>query len=987
MKCLPLLTLLIASLAFAGVTGKIRGVVTDAETGEALPGANVVISEIWQEGEAKEVDIALGAATDINGEYIILKVPPGLYSVTATMMGYTPVTQERVRVSVDRTSRLPFELGSTVLEVDELVVQAERDLVELDVAATESYITSEEYQATPFANRVEDMLGMQSGISGNIVEGTIKIREGEANEIGFLLDGIDLVDQKFNRPVISIQPGVVQEIKIMRNGFNAEYGQSRSGVINVVTRNPQERLRFSVDYQFTPAQKPHYGRNKYDQDYRWEWRLLAGPQAYEGGELNLPDGLHETTKTWIGWNQFAENLLTDNNPDNDLTADEAFELWKWRHRPIDYGDRSGHNIDLSLSGGLPLLPWSTTFLLGGKYEYKPFSYPQSRDHYDERIGSLKLVSSPSANARLTLNSVYSEVRTVTEGSSSSSWSHEDRISYSGGGFPNYYPFSKPLVDRYTTIAGLKWTHTLSPTTFYEVNLNHFYVKYYQSRSPMAKAEDGQVFHGRLYYDPQSGWIPKELGVDDNASGYQMYGGALTWDNSWNRRTALTATLTNQFHPSHELRAGIEYNYNILREDRLHWHNEDSTQAFTRDYLVFPVEAAVFLQDKIEFQGMVANIGVRVDYFDINTTRPNPHVALEYDSDRAIHAAFVSRQYPTYRPEGKFYVSPRIGISHPLSSRSKLYFNYGHFVQTAASEVLYHTLVDWSRPRITFMGNGDIGFPKTIAYELGCDISLSDFLQLHVGAFYKDNFDFESGMVYAHSDQSLVMEWYDQNDYKEIRGIEIELRKSVGRFVTGWFNFNVIKKSEANLEIPNLSQIPIVTDDPSIGRDGVLWGVPRSDVQDIQPFARGVVTLSAPPDWGPKLSGWSLLGDTHLSLQLFYQGGGLKEHPRGSFRDRYPDVRFRELDKYWANMRLSRYFRIRSAELELYLDVSNILHTEFRNPPGGRSGEDYYDDLWESGRLDKVGTDELTNPQILRTESDDVYWARVKRTVLGLRINL
>ena len=199
-----------------------------------------------------------------------------------------------------------------------------------------------------------------------------------------------------------------------------------------------------------------------------------------------------------------------------------------------------------------------------------------------------------------------------------------------------------------------------------------------------------------------------------------------------------------------------------------------------------------------------------------------------------------------------------------------------------SEVLYHVLVDHSMPRIIFMGNPDITFPKMIAYELGCDIGISDFFQLHIGAYYKDYSDYESGMVYAHSDQSLVLEWYDQNNYKEIRGIEIELRKSVGRFITGWLNYNYIKKSEADLEIPNLSDIPIITDDPSIGRDGELWGVPRSIISKIQPNARGVITFSAPSDWRPKLKGYSLLGNTNLSFQVFYQGGHYREHPRGSF---------------------------------------------------------------------------------------------------------
>ena len=100
--------------------------------------------------------------------------------------------------------------------------------------------------------------------------------------------------------------------------------------------------------------------------------------------------------------------------------------------------------------------------------------------------------------------------------------------------------------------------------------------------------------------------------------------------------------------------------------------------------------------------------------------------------------YAAGLYPTIRPKAKTYVSPRIGISHPLSERSKIYFNYGHFVSTPKSEYLYRAQSDWSKPRITYFGNPEMGFTKTIAYELGGDLNVGQYLTLHVGAFYKDN---------------------------------------------------------------------------------------------------------------------------------------------------------------------------------------------------------------------------------------------------------
>ena len=981
--------MLFLATSFAGITGKVRGVVKDTDTGEALPGANVVISKIWIAGTEEDFDQGLGAASNINGEFIILKVPPGVYTLTATMMGYNAAIQQQARVSVDRTTEVNFNLTQTVLETGaDIVVEATRDLVQVDVSATENYITSEEYESTPFANRLEDVIALQSGISGNIIEGEIKIREGATHEVGFLMDGVSMYDQKYNRPVMSIQPGVVQEIKIMRNGFNAEYGQSRSGMINVITKNPSDHLNFSIDYQFEPAQKRHYGRDKYDTNWNL-WRLYAGPKAFEGDTLVTPDGLYDRETTWIGWNKYSELLLNDNNPDNDLTADEAYELWKWRHRPVEYGNKTGHNIDVSLSGKVPLLPWQANFLIGGKYEYHPFSYPQSRDHYDEKMTSFKMVNNINEDTKLTFSGLLSDISSSSQRDVSNGfWDDTDeRLSYDGGSFPNYYLNNKSFIDQNTYTTGLKLVQTLSPTRYYELNLNYFNVDLNLKPPDVARQEDGRYFHGRLYYDPQSGRIPKDNGVDDEVSGYQMYSRSIAWEDSWNKRYSISGFMTNQFHPAHELKMGFDFNYNRLFEDHVRWPNEDSSQVSNRKYDVSPIDVGVYVQDKIEFQGMIANIGVRVDYLNTNTERPDHRTVLDYASNQELWDAYWAGDFATYRAKPKYYVSPRIGVSHPLTDRGKIYFNYGHFIQTPPSRNLYTEHATASVNQVYQLGNPEMEFEKTIAYELGGDFSLNDFFQLHVGAFYKDNSDILGTLTYLHLDQSLWTDTYGNYKFEEIRGFELELRKSVGQYVSGWINYNYVKKSRASYRIPHLGADPLVTDATDRGVNGWIWGVPRSDIDLIQPNARGVVTFSAPVDWGPKLSNFSILGDTHLSFKIYYQGGGQSEHPKQSFRDEHPDVRFKELARYWADMRLSKRFRIKSLNFETYMDMSSVFHTNYRYLPGGTSSEDYYDDLWESGRLDQVGTDELDNPKILRTENDDVYWAKLKYYVFGLRINL
>ena len=89
---------------FAGTTGKLSGSVTNKETGEPLIGANVMV-----EGTV------LGAATDIEGNYFILQVPPGTYTVRFTMIGYQTVVMNDVRIRVDLTTTLDGKLSESAV--------------------------------------------------------------------------------------------------------------------------------------------------------------------------------------------------------------------------------------------------------------------------------------------------------------------------------------------------------------------------------------------------------------------------------------------------------------------------------------------------------------------------------------------------------------------------------------------------------------------------------------------------------------------------------------------------------------------------------------------------------------------------------------------------------------------------------------------------------------------------------------------------------
>ena len=138
---------------WSGTTGKIAGTVTDKATGETLIGINIIV-----EGTG------LGAATDINGEYTILKVPPGTYQVHISGVGYRRATISDVRVFIDQTARIDVALESQTVELGETIITAERKLVKPDVSTSVVSYSDREIKMLP-ANNVIDVVNLQAGVN------------------------------------------------------------------------------------------------------------------------------------------------------------------------------------------------------------------------------------------------------------------------------------------------------------------------------------------------------------------------------------------------------------------------------------------------------------------------------------------------------------------------------------------------------------------------------------------------------------------------------------------------------------------------------------------------------------------------------------------------------------------------------------------------------------------------------------------------------
>ncbi|RMF57354.1 MAG: TonB-dependent receptor, partial [Calditrichaeota bacterium] len=261
---------LVANVLFAGTTGKIAGIVKDAETGDPLPGVNIQI-----------VGTTMGGTTDVDGTFIILNVPPGLYTVEFSYLGYQTVVMKEVRVNVDFTTRVDVKMNQTVIEGAVVEVYGERNpLVRADLTNTQVAVTSEVIDELPVVS-VNDVIALQAGIVRDN-SGSLHIRGGRTDEIAFQVNGFSINNPFSNAQGVGLATNAVKEVSVSAGTFSAEYGNALSGVINYVTKEGgpvwDASLRVWTGDHYSSHKDVFFNIDDIDvfNDTRAEW-TLGGP--------------------------------------------------------------------------------------------------------------------------------------------------------------------------------------------------------------------------------------------------------------------------------------------------------------------------------------------------------------------------------------------------------------------------------------------------------------------------------------------------------------------------------------------------------------------------------------------------------------------------------------------------------------------------------------------------------------------------------------
>ena len=225
------LMLIFALLSFLlpGTSGKIRGVVYDLVSNEPLVGCNIMVA-----------GTSLGTATDINGQFFLMDIHPGSYTLSASMIGYSDYVINDIQVNIDLTTKIDFPMIVSAIEGEVVTVDAKKDLINKNLTSTTAIIRSEDIEKLP-VSEISEAMNLQAGfVNGHL-------RGGRRGEIAYWVDGIPVTDRYDGDTVVDINKDMVQEMQLMSGAFNAEYGQAMSGIINITTKEGNDDFGGSLN--------------------------------------------------------------------------------------------------------------------------------------------------------------------------------------------------------------------------------------------------------------------------------------------------------------------------------------------------------------------------------------------------------------------------------------------------------------------------------------------------------------------------------------------------------------------------------------------------------------------------------------------------------------------------------------------------------------------------------------------------------------------
>ncbi|GAB4366399.1 MAG: hypothetical protein Kow0042_06240 [Calditrichia bacterium] len=932
-----LITISLNHWLLAGNTGKISGRITDKQTGEPLIGVNVLV-----------LGTNLGAATDEEGFYYILQVPPGTYDLEASYIGYHTITVRNVIVKVDLTQRVNIEMESQAVEGPTIEVIAEQPLVQKDITSTRRTTSREEIEDTPGFETTTDIfklhggtivdVGPQSialgeGVRLQVRDESLKnvhIRGGRGGEILYMVDGVPVTHPIYGgRDVLDLNVVDIQNMELLTGAFNAEYGQAQSGVVNITTRSGSDKFEGGIEYKTSEL-------NVFGETYATQYTsfYLGGPEP------------------------FSRNLFP--------------------------------NIGLKIPGKM-------NFFISGNANLNNTPYNNHRKRDDISLLGLsvkeKQTNTGNLNAKLNWKLSNSFEMITSYHGSWNKWSNFDWL------WKNV-PDHMAEYSRSNQNFNFRIHHTLSKSTFYNVNFGYLYVDYDGSldnkRPPdyWTFVKDSVEYDYWTYIKKFPGIVPDAVyGVDEPTQGPYGFIDERSYDAIWRDDITHTYTfkgdITSQIHPEHQIKSGVEIRYNDIQyvdiQDGAFKLSNYGKHLFKNDpafiapigpfpefgenrwfFKAYPTIGGAYIQDKFERETLIINAGLRLDWFQVGSTVMNDSWKKVWEDATGLKA--------DWKPV-KYAVSPRFGISFPVLDKMVVFFSYGHFNQLPELQYYYRDPYSGG-----FTGNPHLDMEQTVLYEFGFTRQIARDWAIDIKSYAKDiSKQVETTRLLANL--GLNVDLYDNKGYARARGLEFELTKRYSHFTSGKVTYtlqwaNGYSSSAFENYRRSLTDFPL-----PIRERPVSWDVRHQVVLQA--------AISSPKGRAPKIFGLQLPDNWDITvLSRFSSGQPYTPFTLDEAEAQKTENSATGPSNFVTDLKIKKTFNLAGLDLSIYADIFNVF--DYKNVQIGYGFNTYTGEPYKYGDVDPQlaveGTYRLISWYDMYTRLDPRRFAPGRHIKLGMSLN-
>jgi outer membrane receptor protein involved in Fe transport len=965
--------------------GKIRGKVTDKESGEPLIGANVSI-----EGAN------YGASTDLEGVFVIINVPVGTYTLRASYVGYSPITVSNVRVNSDLSTEVNIALSSSAIEIQAVEIVSERPLINKNATGSVRVVDSEFFENLP-TRGVNTAISLQPGVVQQ--GGNFYIRGGRLDETGFSIQGVPVTNIFSGGRAVSITDAALEQVQVLTGGYTAEYGGANSGLVRSDIRSGRDRWNFSLlgeTDSYTGQGSKSLGGYSYG--YRDITATAGGPLVLKNlkifGSIQNTHFDDPVGRVWGGYD--FRNVVTDavfgvnhsgtaQRDTIDLVGAAGNVYGGKSDRTTLTGSAAydfSSNLKVRVGGSYSFAESRNTTTTANIFNLKRLGLNQNEDGF----GNVKITQFLNQNTFIEANVNYYFTKNR---------SMDPDFKYS----PQLYFDSTANAAKGYTLKGNgqnwdAWSITLGGNTSGIGELPSFNQP---GTSINGFSKNNQTgLGGRVDITSQvSSTMEVKAGGEFTRYTYRQYNpaGLSNWPTDF--ATLTGAALEKKLRGYNPNNIGYDVFGKAVDEDVL-GADAAGNKAILTIGARHPVYGAGYVQSKIELQDIVLNLGLRYDYIladglDIVNGRNVKFV----DTLAAIRADQV-KESPAHS-----YLSPRIGFSFPVTDRTVFYAQFGKFVQQPRLAEVYRGMESfYGIIKGGFFVTNTSGFGvtpmRTTSYEIGFQQQVSDNAAFDVVAFYKDildqvtyvNLNPEAGATHA------AYPVFTNGDFSTTKGLEFRLTLRRSNRIQAALNYT-------------LSDAQGTGSNPT--SQAGAWGAPGSQGAFVPKYIspttfdqthRGNISFDYRFEKG---DGGPVLEQMGLNLLLQFNSGSHftrviipSQSNAGDPRARAPIEPLGASEGPWffqVDARLDKSFRVGPVDLNVFIYVQNLLGTLNSTGVFTRTG-DPADDGWlgtaeGKARLKDFGTDEDLYAQMYRTFNggdNSGNWGTPRQIRFGLRVN-